>query len=81
MKHGKTHYGYKNHISIDRKYKVIRKPAITPAEVHDSQVFEELLDENNSNRSVWADSVYRSRTGSRCTGCASLQSHSSQVDT
>ncbi len=26
----------------------------------DSQVFEELMDENNSNRSVWADSAYRS---------------------
>ncbi|WP_241086262.1 transposase [Candidatus Vondammii sp. HM_W22] len=60
MKHGKTHYGYKNHISIDRKHKVIRKHAITSAKVHDSQVFEELLDENNSNGSVWADSAYRS---------------------
>ncbi len=36
MRHGKTHYGYKSHISIDRKHKVIRKYAITPAEVHDS---------------------------------------------
>ncbi|WP_330178198.1 hypothetical protein [Candidatus Vondammii sp. HM_W22] len=36
MKHGKIHYGYKNHISIDRKHKVIRKYAITSAEVHDS---------------------------------------------
>ncbi|WP_241086728.1 transposase [Candidatus Vondammii sp. HM_W22] len=57
-----THYGYKSHISIDRKHKVIRKYAITSAEVHDSQVFEELLDENNSNGSVWADSAYRSHT-------------------
>ncbi len=61
MKHGKTHYGYKNHISIDRKHKVIRKYAITSAEVHDSQVFEELLDESNSNGSVWADFAYRSQ--------------------
>ncbi len=60
MKHGKTHYGYKSHISIDRKHKVIRKYAITSAEVHDSQVFEELQDENNNNGSVWADSAYRS---------------------
>ncbi len=36
MRHGKTHYGYKSHISIDRKHKVIRKYAITSAEVHDS---------------------------------------------
>nr|WP_241086341.1 hypothetical protein [Candidatus Vondammii sp. HM_W22] len=40
MKHGKTHCGYKNHIRIDRKYKVIRKYAVTSAEVHGSQVFE-----------------------------------------
>ncbi|WP_241086530.1 hypothetical protein [Candidatus Vondammii sp. HM_W22] len=30
------------------------------AEVHDSEVFEELLDENNSNGSAWADSAYHS---------------------
>ncbi len=53
-KHGKIH------ISIDRQYKVIRKHAITSAEAHDSQVSEELLDENNSSGSVWADSAYRS---------------------
>ncbi|MEE9358588.1 MAG: transposase, partial [Sedimenticolaceae bacterium] len=61
MKHGKTHYGYKNHISVDRKHKVIRKYATTSAEVHGSQVVEERLDENNSNDSVWADSAYRSQ--------------------
>ncbi len=61
MKHGKTHYGYKNYISIDRKHKVIRKYAITSAEVHDSEAFEELLDENNNNSSVWADSAYRNQ--------------------
>lgn len=44
-KHGKNHYGYKNHISIDNKNKVIRNYAVTSAAVHDSQVFEELLDE------------------------------------
>ncbi|WP_241086883.1 transposase [Candidatus Vondammii sp. HM_W22] len=40
MKHGKTHCGYKNRISVDRKHKVIRKYAVTSAEVHGSQVFE-----------------------------------------
>ncbi|MEE9356816.1 transposase [Candidatus Vondammii sp. HM_W22] len=52
MKHGETHYGYKSHISINRKHKVIRKYAITSAEVHDSQIFKELLDENNNNGSI-----------------------------
>ncbi len=59
-KHGKAHYGYKNHINIDNKDKLIRRYAVTHAAVHDSQVFDEILDEENSGRSVWADSAYRS---------------------
>jgi transposase, IS5 family len=53
-------YGYKNHISIDAKHKLIRDYMITDAAVHDSQVFGELLDETNTSRDVWADSAYRS---------------------
>jgi IS5 family transposase len=53
-------YGYKNHISIDARHKIIRDYAVTDASVHDSHVFWELLDETNSSRDVWADSAYRS---------------------
>jgi len=59
-KNGQNHYGYKNHIKVDVKHKLIRDYEVTPASVHDSQVFEELLDEDNSSRDVWADSAYRS---------------------
>ena len=59
-KNGQNHYGYKNHIDIDVKHKLIRGYEVTPASVHDSQVFEALLDEDNSSRDVWADSAYRS---------------------
>jgi len=59
-KNGKTYYGYKNHVDIDVKHKFIRGYAVTDASVHDSQVFEELLDDNNSSRDVYADSAYRS---------------------
>jgi len=59
-KHGKSHYGYKNHINIDKEHKLIRRYAVTDASVHDSQLFDGLLDEENSGRSVWADSAYRS---------------------
>jgi len=38
---------------------VIRKYAVSSAEVHDSQVFEALLDKDNSSADVWADSAYR----------------------
>ena len=33
---------------------------MTDAAVHDSQVFEQLLDPKNTNGGVWADSAYRS---------------------
>ncbi len=45
---------------MDVKHKLIRSYEVTPASVHDSQVFETLLDEDNSSRDVWADSAYRS---------------------
>lgn len=53
-------YGYKNHISIDARHKLIRDYAVTDAAVHDSRVFGNLLDETNTSRDVWADSAYRS---------------------
>lgn len=53
-------FGYKNHISVDVKHKLIRKFQVTSAKVHDSRVVEELLDANNSSRALWADSAYRS---------------------
>lgn len=60
-KNGKNYFGYKNHIQVDAKNKLIREYAVTEASTHDSQVFEELLDEDNSSRDVWADSAYRSK--------------------
>lgn len=60
-KNGKSYYGYKNHISVDVKHKFIRSYAVTDAAVHDSNVFEDLLDDSNSSRDVWADSAYRSK--------------------
>ncbi len=53
-------FGYKNHISIDAKHKLIRDYVVTDASVHDSQMFGCLLDETNTSRGVWADAAYRS---------------------
>ncbi len=64
-KHGKSHYGYKNHINVDNQHKLIRRFAVTDAAVHDSRVFEELLDAENTGASVWADSAYRSEETER----------------
>ena len=60
-KNGENHFGYKNHVQIDAKHKFVRKYAVTDAAVHDSQVFEKLLDETNSSRDVFADSAYRAK--------------------
>ena len=60
-KRGRNYFGYKNHIDIDVKNKFIRDYAVTDAAVHDSQVFEELLDSENTSRDVYADSAYRSK--------------------
>ena len=59
-KNSRNYFGYKNHISVDAKHKLIRSYAVTDAAVHDSQVFEELLDNDNTSRDLWADSAYRS---------------------
>ena len=52
-KHGKSFYGYKNHISADRRHKLVRRYAVTDAAVHDSQVIGSVLDEDNTAGGVW----------------------------
>ncbi len=64
-KHDETHYGYKNHLNADAATKLIQDYAVTPANVHDSQVFDALLDTESRSaedrkRPVYADSAYRS---------------------
>ena len=59
-KNARSYYGYKNHVNVDVKYKLIRTYAVTDASVHDSNVFDELLEETNTSADVYADSAYRS---------------------
>ncbi len=59
-KHGQNHYGYKNHVSVDRRHKLVRRYDVTDAAVHDSQIIDEILDTDNTASGVWADSAYRS---------------------
>jgi len=59
-KYNQSFYGYKNHVNVDAKHKLIREYAVTSAEVHDSQVFEAILDPWNTSRNVYADSAYSS---------------------
>lgn len=63
-KNNEKHYGLKSHINADQANKLVQSYAVTDASVHDSQVFEELLDQmldvNGNKRAVYADSAYRS---------------------
>ena len=55
-KNNETHFGYKDHVKVDVKDKLILKAVITAASVHDSQAFDVLIHEGD--RVVYADSAY-----------------------
>ena len=59
-KHGKSHYGYKNHVNVDRQHKLVRCYHVSNAAVHDSQAVDHLLMQGNTGAGVWADTAYRS---------------------
>src|SRR5277367_6307143 len=59
-KNGVAFYGYKNHVNVDRKHKLIRQYKVTDASVHDSQELDNILDPGNDSQDTWADSAYRS---------------------
>lgn len=73
-KNEETHFGYKNHICIDNEHKLIREFEVTSAEVHDSNVFTEILTENSS-MDVWADSAYRSEAAEMELEASGYRSH------
>ena len=58
-KNKERHYGYKNHIKVNRKNKLIENFEVTDASVHDSQKLKDLIDEKDGE--LYADSAYRSR--------------------
>lgn len=60
-KNNEKHYGYKNHVKVDSKSKLIDKFTVTDAAVHDSQVLDELLSEGDPT--TYVDSAY---TGPAC---------------
>ena len=59
-KHGRSFFGYKNHVNADARHKLIRVYEVSDASVHDSQEFDELLNKGNTSSDVYADSAYRS---------------------
>jgi IS5 family transposase len=59
-KRQKSYFGYKNHIKVDAKSKLIESYEATPADIHDSVKIEALAD-GGRDGSIHADSAYRGR--------------------
>jgi len=57
-KNGKSYFGYKMHVGVDQESGIIRRQAFTPAHVHDSNLFKELV--SKDEECVYADKGYPS---------------------
>jgi len=55
------HYGYKNHVSTDRRHGLIRRCDVSDAAANDGQRLKGLLCKENTASGVWADTAYRSK--------------------
>jgi len=64
-KNKERHFGYKNHVKIDKRSKIITRYGVTSAEVHDSQELKNLI-EKEKDRRLYGDSAY---TGEEVQGC------------
>ena len=51
-------FGYKNHIKVDSESKIITKFGVTSANVHDSQMLDNLIDDKDKDENLYADSAY-----------------------
>ncbi|MEP5513526.1 MAG: IS5 family transposase, partial [Bauldia litoralis] len=54
-------FGYKSHISIDRRFGFIREAVVTSASAPDGRQLKHLVSRENTGSEIWADSAYRSR--------------------
>lgn len=54
-------FGYKSHISIDRRFGFIRGETTTSAASADGRELKNIVSKDNTASDVWADSAYRSQ--------------------
>lgn len=54
-------YGYKNHINVDRRYRLVRRWTVSHAAAHDGARLPGLLNPDAFADGVWADTAYRSK--------------------
>lgn len=58
-------FGYKLHISIDRRFGFIRQAMVTSAADADGRQLRHLVSKDNMASDVWADSAYRSQSNEK----------------
>lgn len=57
-KNGERHFGYKDHVKVDRGSKLITAYIVTSASVHDSQAVDKILTQEDTGKEFHADSAY-----------------------
>ena len=57
-KNGVSYFGYKDHVKADAVFTVIEDYEVTAANVHDSQVLFDLVDDTSKGVDLFADSAY-----------------------
>ena len=68
-------FGYQNHISADRRHRLIRRSLVTDAAAHAGARLADLLDPDNTASAVWADTGYRSKKNEELLRQRMLKSH------
>ena len=58
-------FGYKSHITIDRRFGFIRGCSVTSAAAPDGRELRNLLSDDNTSQEVWADTAYRSQSNEK----------------
>ena len=56
------HFGYKNYISINCKWRFIRGETTTDAAHYDGHELTSVLTKDNRSGKVWADTAYRTKS-------------------
>ncbi|WP_373508784.1 IS5 family transposase [Thiocapsa sp.] len=74
-KHGKSHFGCKNHIDVDAEHTLIRNCEATAANVHASRVVDAVPGPDNADPRVRADSASRSEATEAALSGAGYERH------
>jgi IS5 family transposase len=64
IKRGKFYYGYKNHINVDAKHKLISSYTVTDASRNECMVIKDLISKKTAGtekKHMWGDSAYDTR--------------------